>query len=461
MAVLGLRDVPYPFSGMLAICSDIDFCTPPRFKAIHRFCNTEVDCGSVGVGVGLDVGDTCFSLDAPNENLEPGVVAVKTLINSWADEAAWEANTLPSRTVDATRRNAGAAFVARYARAGWIDGLHSGFGAYANPYTFSGQTFQWDGDADGQDWIDFLTANGLTVDTWVLHSQSQSNQTGNEPHGATIGASSFWMDKLQESGCRFMWSGVLTRTGALGGARSVLTPYTIGGYKFWNFPRFCIPVGQNDSYNSQADTMWTQLTAELLDAFTVAGGLQLLYVHMGKWIETVYSQAVTPDPIFPAATQAALRRLRQYQDDGKILVARSSRLLRYNHARDNAVWSYDPYTKTINITSIADTHIGETLPATLDRLRGLTWYVTGEPVERIAINGVVISEDYIIRASADASGYASVGIRWHDWDRTDYTATTQATTTGRIQPSSVSADLSRAATAPRRQFGMIGGLHAG
>jgi len=56
------RRFPYPYRGLLAVCSDIDATSPWEFIRIHRFLNTLSSAiPYYGRGVGLDIGDSFFS----------------------------------------------------------------------------------------------------------------------------------------------------------------------------------------------------------------------------------------------------------------------------------------------------------------------------------------------------------------------------------------------------------------
>ncbi len=62
-----LRDLPYPYRAMLAICSDLDE-TPDRnvYYQIMRFLNTTEET-AMGPGVGLEVGNSVYFDMPPNQ----------------------------------------------------------------------------------------------------------------------------------------------------------------------------------------------------------------------------------------------------------------------------------------------------------------------------------------------------------------------------------------------------------
>ena len=61
-----LRDLPYPYRSMLAICSDLDE-TPNRqvYWQIMRFLNT-TETTSMGPGAGLNIGNSIY-FDMPQD----------------------------------------------------------------------------------------------------------------------------------------------------------------------------------------------------------------------------------------------------------------------------------------------------------------------------------------------------------------------------------------------------------
>ena len=67
---VALRDFPWPFRGMLAICSDIDDESPEHFAGLHRFLNTR-EMTPLGPGLGLDVSDSFWFYAPALEDADP------------------------------------------------------------------------------------------------------------------------------------------------------------------------------------------------------------------------------------------------------------------------------------------------------------------------------------------------------------------------------------------------------
>jgi hypothetical protein len=72
-----LRKFPYPYSAMLAICSDIDDTTLEEFKTYHKFLNTKEQT-SHGEGLGLDVGDSMWFFMGDNIKSSRGLSNIMT-----------------------------------------------------------------------------------------------------------------------------------------------------------------------------------------------------------------------------------------------------------------------------------------------------------------------------------------------------------------------------------------------
>src|SRR5262249_37921895 len=127
------------------------------------------------------------------------------------------------------------------------------------------------------------------------------------------------------------------------------------------------------------------------------------------------------------ASVNAFRLLRTYQDEGKILVVGTSRLLRYNLALDYLAFTAGQLNEQtiINITRIKDTQFGDFTPAIND-LRGVTFYVSDSSKVEIRIHDARVLETEIQRNPADETGKQSIGIKWFQPDYTDYTTWTLA-----------------------------------
>jgi hypothetical protein len=104
-----LRKFPYPFRNMLSILSDADTNDKDKFEGTHRFMNTFADCGKMGRGVGLDIGDTFFMGKVGQQYKTP--IPEKEWFY-WNSKDSLEIAAQPMR---------------KYIKTGWIDIPHTFF----------------------------------------------------------------------------------------------------------------------------------------------------------------------------------------------------------------------------------------------------------------------------------------------------------------------------------------------
>jgi len=197
----------------------------------------------------------------------------------------------------------------------------------------------------------------------------------------------------------------------------LLVPATFrDGSKFWHFSRY-------SGGGHYADKLDTILSAKNLDSLVKKSQFEIAYTHFGYWSDN--SNRVNPE-LSPSSI-AAFRLLKAYQDEGKILVAKTDSLLRYNLALDHAAFTVSESNgdTIINITAIKDSQFGDFTP-TLRDVRGLTFYISDSSKAEIRICDVSVPQEEIQRNLADESGRQSVGIKWFHPDYTDYTTWTLA-----------------------------------
>src|SRR5205807_7065491 len=100
---IALRQFPYPFKAMLALCSDIDQTTRQRYRMIHRFLNTETET-PMGPGLGLDVADSFWFYGRGGPAAD--------------DDGS---DFVYFRGLDWRQRSTAAEELVHYLRSGWID----------------------------------------------------------------------------------------------------------------------------------------------------------------------------------------------------------------------------------------------------------------------------------------------------------------------------------------------------
>ena len=124
---------------------------------------------------------------------------------------------------------------------------------------------------------------------------------------------------------------------------------------------------------------------------------------------------------FDVEMVVAFRRLCKYQDDGLVLVARTSRLLHYNRVRDYLEFTCAKLTDklVIDIEAVADPVRGRWVPA-MDDVREIGFQIQRAKSVELRLAGEVVEPSEIVTAAADNA--TVIGIRWFGLDPTDYAA---------------------------------------
>jgi hypothetical protein len=429
------RRFPYPYRALLAISSDVDATSPWEFVRIHRFLNTLTPAiQHYGDGVGLDIGDSFFFKNISNNGLSVYDACYRYRNeDAWADEFGGE----KARTRDSKNARdpvtgklvfeAGPSFIEKYIRCGWIDVLHGGEGNWAE-FAAKRRATDWC-RKDGQHYMEWMARRGLQMDTFTNHSAVSSDfgvpgQTSTAKKPRSIGdlpaSPAYWVDYALQAGIKFYWSYIPDESAAYRrtfGRDTLLVPATFrDGSHFWHFSRY-------SGGGHYADKIDTILNRKNLDSLVRENHFEVAYTHFGYWSDN--SNRVNPE-LGPASIDA-FRLLKAYQDEGKILVAKTSRLLRYNLALECSVFTLSQLNQgvTINITTVKDTQFGDFTP-TLHDVRGLTFYVSDSSKAEIRIGHAKLPEAEIQRNPPDETGTQSIGIKWFDADYTDYTTWTLA-----------------------------------
>jgi hypothetical protein len=423
------RRFPYPYKAMLAVCSDADATSPWEFLRIHRFLNTLTpEIPYYGNGVGLDVGDSFFFKNISNNGLSVYDACYRyETAQAWEDEFGGEAARVrdPRRARDpVTGRmvfEGGGKFIETYIRCGWIDVLHGGDGNWAE-FARKRRATDWC-RTDGRHYMEWIAERALEIDTFTNHSAVSSDfgipdvaSTRRRPRslGDLPDSTSYWADYALRAGIKFCWSYIPNESAAYRrtfGKDSLLVPAAFrDGNRFWHFSRY-------SGGGHYADKIDTILNPKNLDSLVRTNQLEIAYTHFGYWSDN--SNRVNPE-LSPASIDA-FRLLKAYQDEGKILVAKTSRLLRYNLALDHLAFTASELhgATVIDVGAIQDTQFGEFVPAVRD-LRGITFYVSDNSKAEIRIQGSSVPETEIQRNRSDETGRQSIGIPWFQPDYTDY-----------------------------------------
>jgi len=458
-ADVSLRKFPYPYRSMIAWMNDTEGLSTTTFEEVHRFLNTlKKNIPGYGDGVGLDIGDSFWLMAKSNS-------AVAMYSGPRKKDGSWPIDNQH--------------FVLKYLKAGWIDSLHS----YASDVNSEAFTFT---RADAVHLIDWLKGKGIYLDVWIDHGDNNSNVGTNWGHGRGAIAGSpeyhsdvtFQSDSKRGYGFRFVWifSGREHRSANLefeiedvsektlsklkvGNTIAIRTiqnknptkvkitkidpsaktvygivnnvgRHTMLDYrtfldsthvaKAWEFSRVTSDRFGRIWYANLIDK---QVSRETLDYLVENGLYEIFAVHLGYWgLPSGKGIERNTPQLLPEKSIRAFRLVKTYQDNGKILVAKGSRLLRYNLANDFLEFQVkvDGSRTIIVIKRINDPWLGSFTPAVND-LKGITFYCDKPVNTDIYIGNDEVPSKEIQRNPADFTGRKSIGIKWYAPDYTDYT----------------------------------------
>ena len=392
---VSLRKYPYPYSAMLAICSDLDE-TPNKdiYFETARYLNTTEET-SLGKGVGLEVGNTIY-FDMPEHNFSY------------------------TNTDDDGRQK-----IHQLIESGHIDCLHS-FGDFVNDRSLIEK--HWNA----------IQAGKRKIEVWVDHAQAPTNLDNDimQGQGAEVGKSAYHSDLTVQSGMLpFIWKGRVTSCVAQNAKRSYqallnkkqikasLKTIALEFAKGW-FARLgnkkyamhkdnkvlrkselvdgteinefmrCNPSWGGVSCFDQARGIHFVLTKEVLDTLVKKQGCSIFYSHLGK----VHSVAQP----FTNETRQAFELLASYQNSNKILTTTTRRLLGYNRTVEELSF----VTKVVG----KETHLYLSTSYSGEDLQGLTFYVQDTTRVKLYINKQLFNE--VTCNPPDMTGKASISIKW-------------------------------------------------
>ncbi|WP_407309726.1 hypothetical protein [Desulfosporosinus sp. SB140] len=397
-----LRKFPYPFNAMLAISSDADMTTLEEFEEYHRFLNTKEQT-PYGEGLGLDIGDSTWFYIA-NDTSEK----VDKDGHSVDYSMSYFQGVDPQKLKDSKK-------IVHYFKVGWIDSLHT-FGDFSRndhliKFTRSLAVAAWDA----------MNQSGFKPEVWINHGSETNVQNFGVYNSHTLfkyqqgdnpKSPYYHTDLTLKNGIRYVWN-------SMGGNQfsydDPLFPLHLrDGQNVWGFYRYT-----NELNKGKIDWTWEtqfisrQITKTRLDQLVQEGKYSVVTQHLGKGSNG-----------FPFTKEGiqTLHLLKTYNDEGKILVARTSRLLDYARSHKYVHYSVVQLDgKTyININSIDDLVLGSTVPS-IDDIRGLTFYVNDPSNTCLLLNLNPISTDEIQYNSQDGNGKKSIEIKWYKPDYTDYT----------------------------------------
>ena len=358
---------PYPYKAMLTICSDIDGTKLESFERYHTLLNTRGRVYDKYDGVGLDVADTFWVYSGRSSKKSMAMFGGKNFKE-------------PTFAED----------IKKYWDMGYIDAIHS-FGNFSKKGNITRRYAKKAWKA--------MQEYGVMPEIWINHGDSNNvdnfgNVSMRYQQGDDKTSEAYHTDISIPNGIRFVWN---SQGSDQFGMEYPLYPITLlDGQKVWGFNRYT-----NEEIDGKVIWKWIPFCVnEVLSD----ENLQSLIDNEQY---AIYANHLGSDKIYPHSVEA-YERLRKAQDDGDILVARTSRLLKYAVAQKFMRFEKsinDDGTIVFNILSIDDPMLGEYIP-TIEDLRGITF--KSNRLAKITLCGVEISEEELIRDDG------VIGIKWFE-----------------------------------------------
>ena len=395
---VSLRDFPYPYAAALTITGDPDdLRTATDFERLVRFLNAG-DRTPLGPGLSLDLSHSFWFYDACGE-------CEFTVFRGASSELSPHAD-----------------LIAEMIRTGHLDTMHT----YGN---FSEGGFE---RRHAERALAFLRERGLSVPVWVNHGGTGNTQTvGNLPwqRGDDPGLPEYHTDLMAECGVRFVERFGVThivgqdarstprdrvvqlaesarylmardRARAYGPLRNeLLSPCVLGdGLRVLCFTRF---IGRERGLaRAGSPELALQLAPSVLEELIAKRGWMAVYTHpwRGGGASLIDPQAVE-----------ALRNLERQARRGRILVTRTSAVLKLNLVSRGLAWSSgeEGGALTVRIDHVEDDAAGRWVPEPHD-LCGITFYTPEPERTRILIGDHELGD--VVANPPDESGSPSVSV---------------------------------------------------
>jgi len=376
-----LRKFPEPYNAMFSICSDIDSTTLKEFETYHQFLNT-TDTTPFGKGLGLDIGDSFWVFTA-----------------SPKDDSLSMFNGTNIKSIKY------AAKIKYYFDKGWIDSIHTigNFSRYKKV-----KLVVPDRKLILKGW-NALNSFGIHPIIWINHGDDSNiqNYGGYSPKSVTKtqdgdkkGSECYHTDITYKNGIRYLWNSNITYE--YGYDNPLYIVKLRDKQIVWAFKRCSTKLtGKKVTFIWSPQGIREEITKQRLENIIKKNQYSIIANHFGSYYN-----------YFPFGKEdiKALRLLKQYQDNGKVLVARTSRLLKYVTAQNYVIYTKIKYNGLtyIDIKSINDPLIGKIIPS-IDNLRGITFFTDNSIKTRIMINYKLVGIDNLNFGEFTKQ---SIGIKW-------------------------------------------------
>lgn len=400
--VWGMRKFPYPYKAMLAVSPDADHETLRKFNMAHEFLNT-TDMTPMGKGLGLDIADSFFMYNGSNIRTYTDIYDTPL-----SDELTWFHGV--------TDKPYAASVLDRYIKGGWIDTMHT-YGDFSrvnqNQTLFTRQL--------AEQAITALKQSGDVLTVWTDHgNRSNVDNFGSYAprsfedyqQGANPWSKYYHTNLLIPYGVKFVWA---DRASDVFGRNSMVYPMRLpSGQKVWGFMRYTSSGFKQDG---QPIYVWT--IDDMPKELTAAHFREIVQHHQYAVIATHLSANNYNWP-FLKPTIAAFEALQKQQQEGNILVARTSRLLEYNVVQQYLRYKVtrDPGKTVIDIEGVADPVFGWSVPS-LNDLHGITFYTSNASETEIEVAGKPVPAD-LLQTNQNDGRAPSIGFKWYPADTTNY-----------------------------------------
>lgn len=392
--VYGQRKFPFPYQAMIAISGDADHETLRKFNLVHAFLNT-YDNTPMGPGVGLDISDSFFMYNGSDMHS----------ITDMNQSPLTHQFTYFQGTSNVPY---GADIINLYIHHGWMDTMHS-FGDFSMQNQHQTQFTR----ALATQAIHALQQSGDDIQVWVDHgNKSNVDDFGSKSlarfyryqQGSNPNSPYYHTDMTIPYGIKFVWYNLGSSTFS---RPSDIFPLQLeDGRHVWGFSRYS-NIGMSKrgtvEWNWAIDDLYRQLSMQNLQRLESTHGYAVIAQHF-------YADN-GQNPFAPGVVYT-FRRLAHEYTSGRLLVARTSRLLNYNVAQKYVHYtvSYEGEKAVIHIVSIEDPVLGTHAP-TLDEIRGLTFYTSNPSQTEIELNNTPLP-DAEVQTNPSDGVHPSIAVKW-------------------------------------------------
>ena len=400
---LKTRKFPYPYKCGLAICSDIDNAASVKsFKSLMDYFNSARPTPH-GDGLNMEVGNSFWFFS-----------------NSSKKQLSYFNKLSNKETQLAT-------IIRNLWKSGHLDTLHSwgnfDLGGFSRKYAEKS--------------LNELNKHGVKIPVWVNHGIGFNYQKiGDYPNmcGDDPTSSNYHLDLTLKSGCEYFWVGKSThiigqncKKNLFSLSKSALqwifkktkyryakmpvydlkndlaTPTKLrDGNVVWEFVRFINPWGGAGILDINEFT--EQIKPEIINRLIKNEGYMVIYTH--------FNENVKND--LPETLIKYLHHLKNRSDKGQVLIATTSRLLKYWEVSQFVAYEVIRNKKKIEI--IIDKNLispAGSKNLDLDHLQGLTFYINTNQQCIIKFDDVQISTKL---NPPDETGKTSISIPWRKLD---------------------------------------------